>query len=82
MASQTHALETAKNGAIEAEHVNQLDLKEQDVENPQVDKFGSVTKRDPRETALVRKLDLFMMVCRGFDTMCSLYLTHYSPPSG
>lgn len=27
------------------------------------DRFGSVTKTDPKEIALVRKLDLYLMVC-------------------
>lgn len=29
---------------------------------PQHDKFGSAAKTDPREIALVRKIDLYMMV--------------------
>jgi hypothetical protein len=29
---------------------------------PQYDKFGSAAKTDPREIALVKKIDLYMMV--------------------
>lgn len=29
------------------------------------DRFGSVAKTDPKEIALVRKLDLYLMVCDG-----------------
>lgn len=32
------------------------------------DRFGSVAKTDPKEIALVRKLDLYLMVCKDLPT--------------
>lgn len=32
------------------------------------DRFGSVAKTDPKEIALVRKLDLYLMVCNSVPT--------------
>lgn len=32
------------------------------------DRFGSVAKTDPKEIALVRKIDLYLMVCEDLQT--------------
>jgi hypothetical protein len=50
------AIESTKAGAV-LEH---YDDPKKDVEQP--DRFGSYAKVDPKEIALVKKLDLYMMV--------------------
>lgn len=49
---------------VKIDHVDfQEDLKKpQDGESEAIDKFGSHAKTDPKEIALVRKLDLYLMV--------------------
>jgi hypothetical protein len=44
------------------EHVSVHDNPEKDLVSG-VDQFGAKSKTDPREIALVRKLDIYIMVC-------------------
>lgn len=57
--TETQVLDAAKTSSVE--HVDSE--QEDQVENgTQADKFGSIAKTDPKEIALVKKLDLYMMV--------------------
>ena len=55
-------------GMVEKEpsiyHLDEVDDSRKEV---QVDRFGSAAKTDPKEIALVRKLDLYLMVCMPFS---------------
>lgn len=45
-----------------------------------LDRFGSVAKTDPREIALVRKLDLYLMVRpEHFEVSCDMSLIVFQP---
>lgn len=45
-----------------AHHVENVSIDDQVIEKPgTVDKFGAHVKTDPREIALVKKLDLYML---------------------
>lgn len=49
---------------------------------PKYDQFGSFTKFDPKEIALVRKLDLYMMVCHPIAVQDDILLMVSSPRCG
>ncbi|KAE8315070.1 major facilitator superfamily domain-containing protein [Aspergillus transmontanensis] len=62
------------------DHVEYLGDPEKSSSAPQYDRFGSFAKVDPKEIALVRKIDLYMMVCILFvgydpsdDSVCGTY---------
>ncbi len=75
----------ARHGVIEkegpyAEHLGDVEKSEQ---IPQFDKFGSAAKVDPREIALVRKIDCYMMVWPVYPLLlCNGRLTAFSQRSG
>lgn len=49
---------------------------------PKYDQFGSFAKFDPKEIALVRKLDLYMMVCHRIAEQEDILLMITSPRCG
>lgn len=55
------AVESTKEGAVIEHYDDTRDDPKKDIEQ-QPDRFGSYAKVDPKEIALVKKLDLYMMV--------------------
>lgn len=75
----------SRQGVIEkearyAEHIGDVEKSEQ---IPQYDKFGSAAKVDPKEIALVRKIDCYMMVLTAYPLLlCYGPLTAFSQRCG
>ena len=57
----TKSSDMGKRGDEHVEHVEQHD--EPLKSTTEYDRFGSAKKTDPKEIALVRKIDIYMMVC-------------------
>lgn len=74
-----------RHGVIEkeapyAQHIGDVEKSEQ---IPQYDKFGSAAKVDPKEIALVRKIDCYMMVWPVYPLLlCYGRLTGFSQRFG
>lgn len=58
-------VESAKDGAVIEHYDDTRDDPKRDIEQP--DRFGSYAKVNPKEIALVKKLDLYMMVTRHWS---------------
>lgn len=52
----------------DTDHVEYLGDPEKSSSAPQYDRFGSFAKVDPKEIALVRKIDLYMMVWSALNS--------------
>ena len=63
MTATTHPPPQSKTSVEHIDTVSVIDKVEKAHNNGNVDKFGAAEKTDPKEIALVRKLDTYMMVC-------------------
>lgn len=72
-----NAVKPSDTQADRIDHVEDTQPKTTILHDENVDEFGSYAKTDPRETALVRKLDLHLMVSRPRDTFCLYWRSVY-----
>lgn len=69
--------------SIEKAHegsVQHVESKDDEKHGERLDRFGSAAKTDPREIALVKKIDLYLMVGpRHSENICDMPLTASQP---
>lgn len=66
---QLTTISTIKDRDAHVDHIDYQEIPKDGGTKVQADKFGSVAKVDPKEIALVRKLDTYLMVRQKLSNM-------------